>query len=116
MIEAIRHDTNKIETGDHLKKDDGKPPISLIPYEFLEGTAKVLEFGARKYSAYGWADSDMEYSRIISAAYRHLGKFEKGEDIDSETGLSHLLHLSCCVMFLYMYRLTGLGKDNRWKR
>lgn len=104
------------EQGDELKKDYGKADISLLPYEFLEGVAKVLDFGAKKYSRYGWASKDMAYTRIIAAAYRHLGKFEKGEQVDEETKLSHLLHLTCCAMFLYMYSLTGLGKDDRWKR
>lgn len=105
-----------IETGDYLKKDDGKAPINLIPYEFIEGVAKVLAIGAKKYSPYGWADKNMDYSRIIAAAYRHLGKFEKGEDLDSDDRLHHMLHLACCAMFLFMYHITGLGKDNRWKR
>lgn len=104
------------ETGDRLKKDVGKAPINLLPYEFIEGVANVLAVGAKKYAPYGWADKSMDYSRIIAAAYRHLGKFEKGEDLDRDDNLHHMLHLSCCAMFLFMYYVTGLGRDNRWKR
>lgn len=98
-----------------IKKDAGKPMISLIPYEFLQGVAEVLGFGVKKYGPYCWT-AGMDWSRLMDAAYRHLGAFEKGEDVDDESGLSHLLHLACCVMFLYMHQKLKLGKDDRWKR
>lgn len=97
------------------KFDNGKAPISLVPFEFIEGVAEVLKFGAIKYNAYNWAEG-FNWSRLMDAAYRHLGAFEKGEDLDDESGLSHLLHLACCVMFLYMHQKLKLGKDDRWKR
>lgn len=97
------------------KYDADKPKIDLIPYEFIEGIARVLAFGAKKYEPYGWAKG-LEYSRLIAACHRHLGAFSKGEDYDSETGLSHLLHAACCLCFLYVYTLYGLGRDDRWKR
>ena len=31
------------------KNDDGKPPISLLDRDFIEGTANVMAFGAKKY-------------------------------------------------------------------
>lgn len=101
--------------GGGKKADAGKVPISLVPYEFIEGVARVMQAGAAKYDAYNWARG-MDWSRIVDAAYRHLGSFEKGEDTDPETGLSHMLHLTCCAMFLYMYGQHNLGNDNRWKR
>jgi hypothetical protein len=37
----------------------------------------------------------------------------KGEDNDPETGLSHLAHAMCCVMFLLSYHLRKVGTDDR---
>jgi hypothetical protein len=97
------------------KFDSGKAPMSLVPHEFVLGIAKVLKFGAQKYDAWNWAQG-MDWNRPLDALYRHVGAWEGGNNIDEETGLNHLLHAACCLMFLYMYQLCGLGKDNRWKR
>lgn len=97
------------------KNDTGKPRISLVPFEFIEGVAKIMTFGAKKYDAYNWTKG-FEYSRLMDAIYRHLGSFERGVEIDEESGESHLLHAACGIMFLYMHRLLNLGTDNRWQR
>ena len=97
------------------KFDNNKPPVSLIPYEFISGLARVLRFGAEKYDRYNWAEG-MDWHRIIDGMYRHLGQFESGQDVDEETNECHILHLACGAMFLYMYWLLELGKDTRWKR
>lgn len=97
-----------------VKFDNNKPPMALLDPEFLEGVAKVLGFGASKYAAHNWRNG-IQYSRLISAAYRHLGAINKGEDIDPESGLSHTYHLGCCVMFLASMMNTRPDMDDRWK-
>jgi hypothetical protein len=89
--------------------------MGLLSHTAMLGTAKVLEFGAKKYSADGWREG-MEWRRLIGAAYRHLGAFQDGQDYDEETGLCHLHHLSCCVMFLQEYFEKGMGTDDRFVR
>lgn len=96
-----------------VKFDSDKPPMSLLDPEFLEGVAKVLGFGAKKYAAHNWRNG-IEYSRLISAAYRHLGAINKGEDIDPESGLSHAYHLGCCTMFLASMMNTRPDMDDRY--
>lgn len=97
------------------KHDTSKPRISLVPAEFIEGVAKVLTFGAAKYDAYNWVKG-FDWYRLMDGVQRHLLAFERGEDIDPESGECHLLHATCGIMFLYMHWLLGLGKDTRWKR
>lgn len=96
------------------KFDEGKPPMELIPYPAISAIAKVLAFGAGKYKAWNWSKG-MAWSRLIGAAERHLGKFKSGLDVDEESGLSHLAHAGCCIVFLLTYQLCGLGKDDRYK-
>jgi hypothetical protein len=96
------------------KYDGGKPPMALIDPEFLEGLARVLGFGATKYTAHNWR-SGIAYSRLISAAYRHLGAINRGEDIDPESGESHSYHLACCIMFLASMLNHRPDMDDRWK-
>jgi Domain of unknown function (DUF5664) len=97
-----------------VKYDQDKPPMALLDAEFLEGVASVLGFGARKYPANNWRNG-IDASRLISAAYRHLGAINKGEDIDPESGLQHSYHLGCCVMFLASILNHYPSHDDRWK-
>jgi hypothetical protein len=81
------------------KFDTEKPRLDLIDSEFLEGLGSVLGFGAKKYAPHNWRKG-IEHSRLIAAAYRHLGAINRGDHVDEESGLFHVHHLACCVMFL----------------
>jgi hypothetical protein len=96
------------------KFDNEKPRWELLPSAPLGAIASVLTFGAKKYDAHNWRGG-IEYSRLIGAAYRHLSAFNDGEDIDPESGLSHLAHLGCCVLFLLEQEAKGTGLDDRYK-
>ena len=82
------------------KADQNKLPMDLLDPEWLEGVAAVLQFGAEKYDAHNWRNG-LEYSRLYAAAQRHLNQFAKGHEYDEESSEHHLLHASCCLMFLY---------------
>ena len=96
------------------KHDAGKPPMSLLDSKWLTGVAAVLGFGAKKYAAHNWR-SGIAYSRLSDAALRHLMAFNDGEDLDPESGLPHLHHASCCLMFLSNMSATRPELDDRWK-
>lgn len=99
-----------------LKFDGGKAPLELLPGPALQEVAKVLDFGRTKYSAWNWRGG-MAWGRLLGAALRHLFAWQvglvTGESRDPETGLSHLAHAGCCVLFLIEYELFGLGVDDR---
>jgi hypothetical protein len=97
-----------------LKFDDSKSPMHLIPPEALDGMARVLGFGAKKYGTYNWAKG-MDWSRIIGAAYRHLTAYNAGEDRDPETGELHVDHFMTCAAFLSAYYKRKVGTDDRFK-
>ena len=84
------------------KYDRGKPMFDLLVPEFLEGLAKVLTMGAEKYGPENWKHG-LEPRRFLAALYRHLNAYHRGEKNDSESGLSHLLHISINAMFLYYF-------------
>lgn len=100
-----------VESGS--KYDNNKPSMALIDADFLLGLAKVLDFGKEKYAAHNWRGG-ISFSRLISAAYRHLGAINKGEDLDSESSLPHVYHLACCVMFLSWMMENRKDLDDRW--
>jgi hypothetical protein len=97
------------------KFDQNKPRMDLLDSEFLEGVANVLGFGANKYAAHNWRGG-INISRLIAAAYRHLGAINRGEDIDPESGLPHAHHLGCTVMFLSWMMAHKPELDDRWKK
>lgn len=96
------------------KHDGEKIRLELLPTRALEEIGKVLTFGAKKYDAWNWAKG-FAWSRLIGATFRHLFAFARGEDRDPETGLSHLAHAGCCILFLLEHVLGGLGTDDRYK-
>ena len=101
-------------TGTALKFDDGKLPLHLLSTEAMNQTAAVLAFGAEKYAAHNWRKGFV-WSRPLSAAMRHITAFNAGEDKDPESGLSHLAHAACCIMFLLEFEKTHKELDDRYK-
>jgi hypothetical protein len=114
MIERISSPNwrEEIPVPKFVKDDNAKTRYDLLPPELLEETAKVLTFGAQKYSAHNWAQG-ASWSRYFSAMMRHMWAWWRGEDNDPETGFSHLAHAACCLSFLIAYQRRGLGEDDR---
>lgn len=102
-----------------VKADNGKPDWSLVPFEALEGMVRVLEFGANKYQAYNFAKGNgLDYTRLISATIRHMSAFARGEDIDPESGLSHIHHCQCNLLFISYFiahKEKYTKNDDRYK-
>ena len=88
--------TNPVGT----KADSGKPILGAIPPHAELAVARVLTFGAKKYSRGNWAHVENSDERYMDAALRHLNAHRRGENTDSETGESHLAHAICCLMFM----------------
>jgi Domain of unknown function (DUF5664) len=97
-----------------LKKDSGKVSLGLIDNLALVELGKVLDFGATKYSAHNWRGG-IEWQRVLNATLRHVNAFNGGEDVDPETGISHMAHAMCNCMFLINYQTTHPELDNRYK-
>jgi hypothetical protein len=88
-----------------VKHDYGKPRMDLIPVQALEDIGRVLAFGAAKYSENNWKLVDK--SRYEAALLRHYAEYMKGNAIDSESGISHLAHMACNVIFLQWFEREG---------
>lgn len=98
-----------------VKHDGAKPRVDLLPSTPLVMIAEVLDFGARKYAPHNWRGG-FDQSRLIGATMRHLLAYNDGEDIDPESGLSHMAHAGCCVLFLLEHIAKGIGNDDRYRR
>ena len=94
------------------KHDNGKPRMELLPLGTMMEVAEVLAHGANKYGVGNWAKG-MRWGRMLGACLRHLTAFQGGEDKDPETGLHHLAHAACCILFLLSYQRYAIGSDDR---
>lgn len=97
-----------------VKFDQGKLRVDLLSVPAMEGTAAVLTHGANKYGERNW-EKGLAYSRCYAAVLRHLFAWWKGEDLDRESGMHHLHHAACELMFLQHFASIGGGEDNRPK-
>lgn len=97
-----------------LKYDQDKVPLDLLDPIALEGLARVLQFGAKKYAAHNWRGG-ISYSRLIAALLRHVFAILRGEYVDPESGLPHIDHVGCCWMFLSHMMKTRPDLDDLYK-
>lgn len=101
--------------------NSGKARWSLLPIEVLEPVVQVLMFGAKKYAAWNFTNKEgLSWTETGESMQRHLNAWLRGEDNDPESGLSHLGHIGCNLLFLLYYRMyasKGYEKrDDRFKR
>jgi len=105
-------DINSKEKGSGARYNNGKPDFSLIPLWTLEDEAKVWMYGKNKYAAWNWAKG-MDWSVPLACLLRHLSAWQRGEEIDSESGLPHLAHAMCNLRMLVMFSKTYKEGDDR---
>ena len=96
-----------------VKFDKGKRRVDLVPTEAINALAEVLTAGAVKYGTHNWRKG-MDWSRVYSAAQRHMLAFWGGDDIDEESGMPHLWHALTNIAFLVSYQALSVGRDDRW--
>lgn len=117
-----------------LRYNEGKTQWSLLPWDQLESMIKVLEYGAHKYSVFeddkgnlikgkDISVEDSKSLKLISSGrdnwkkgfpknelwdsnLRHTRALMCGEEFDNESGLHHIGHVLCNIIFLsdmYLY-------------
>lgn len=90
------------------KYDGGKPDWTLLPMFAIEEVVRVLDFGASKYYRGSWRKVPEAKRRYIAAAYRHfMDYYFRGIVNDEESGMHHLAHAACCVLFVLQIDLRG---------
>lgn len=102
-----------------LRYNAGKIPYEMIPLHLLEGTSRVFyDVTTREinpYPKWNWT-APKEWSVPYACIMRHLSKWYTGEDVDEETGHSHISHAICNLLMLEHYRTSCPERDDRPKK
>jgi len=89
-----------------MKHDTGKLRWDLLPYDAVEKVVEIMTYGAKKYAPNNWQMVKKE--RYFAAMMRHIVAEIGGEDCDQESGLLHLSHAACNILFLLWKKLNGV--------
>lgn len=93
-----------------------KCPLHLLPAAALRETALVHKHGLEKYGEANWLHAGVNASTYIAAMMRHTLAWAEGEDLDPESGLSHLAHIAACCNILLDTQSCGMMNDDRTRR
>jgi hypothetical protein len=102
--------------GQASKFDSGKVRMDLLPIRPLKDVAEILTYGADKYGSDNWREGKpIAHSRHYAGIQRHLMAYWSGEDLDPETGKSHLAHAACGLLFFLELSKSHPELDDRCK-
>lgn len=102
-------------TSKALKHDGDKPDLALLPYPALVQMAQAFMYGEKKYARHNYRHG-FETHRLVGAALRHVYKYESGEDIDPESGVSHLGHALASIAMLITNIAEEKATDTRYQQ
>ena len=92
-----------------LKFDKGKLRYDLVPPHAIKAIADILTYGADKYAPNSWQTVDDGEARYTAAMMRHFEAYRAGEELDPETGKSHLSHCLCNLAFLLWFQQNRIS-------
>jgi hypothetical protein len=81
----------------------------------MEQVAWAHKLGADKYGPWNWRETGVCASTYVNAIMRHLNAWRDGEDLDPESGFSHLAHIACSCNILMDAAAVGKLQDDRNK-
>lgn len=93
-----------------------KTPLALIPPHAMEQTAWVHKLGSEKYGPFNWRNSGVCATTYAAAIMRHLNAWRDGEDLDPESGISHIAHIACSCNILLDAMHCNMMQDDRFKK
>lgn len=93
-----------------LRFNNNKPKWSLVHYASLVPMIRALEYGANKYTPDNWKKGGRPLKEPLECLQRHLAALMDGEEIDAESGCTHIGLLMCNAMFFAYFTQTEEGK------
>src|SRR3990167_8047416 len=90
-----------------------KVPFSTVPAEVIAEIGLAMLEGARKYGRHNYRIIGVKASVYYDAALRHLTSWFEGQDIDPDSGLSHITKALACLTVLRDGMIIGNWVDDR---
>jgi hypothetical protein len=98
-----------MEISEALKKRENKVKPTLVHPDITEELARVFEFGMTKYHKGSWQKFTPEQAMEVlpDAAQRHFNQWLRGERLDSESGLPHLVCAAWNLLVTHWHESRG---------
>jgi len=90
-----------------------KAAFSVIPWTVIAELGLAMLEGALKYGRHNYRKAGVRASIYYDALNRHMGAWWEGEDIDPESGVSHVIKAMACLTVLRDSAIRGNWVDDR---
>lgn len=90
-----------------------KAPLSTVPANVIAEIGLGMLEGARKYGRHNYREAGVRASVYYDAAMRHLMAWWEGEDIDADSGLSHITKALACLTVFRDAMMQDMMEDDR---
>lgn len=90
-----------------------KVPMSCLSAPVVMEMALGMMEGARKYGRHNYRVAGVRASVYYDAAMRHLMAYWEGQDIDPDSGISHVSKAMSALHVLRDAQLNGMCSDDR---
>lgn len=90
-----------------------KAPLSTVPGNVIAEIGVAMLEGASKYGRHNYRAAGVRASVYYDAAMRHLIAWWEGEDIDPDSGMSHITKLLACMTVLRDAMHQDMWEDDR---
>ncbi len=77
-----------------------KAPLSCVPMPVIFELGLAMMEGARKYGRHNYRVAGVRGSVYFDAVMRHMAAWWEGQDLDPDSGVSHLVKAIACLVVL----------------
>jgi Domain of unknown function (DUF5664) len=118
---SLKNEQNSKGGSEEIKKETNpkdcvgirKVPFSTVPAQVIGEIALGMLEGARKYGRHNYRVAGVRTSVYYDALMRHMTAFWEGEDIDPESGLSHVVKAMSSLVVLRDAMINKKLTDDR---
>ena len=90
-----------------------KAGMSFVPQVPLAELGVAMVEGALKYGPFNWREAGVRSSVYFDAVTRHIRAWWEGEEIDPDSGLSHLVKAMACLVVIRDAQVHHMVEDDR---
>lgn len=90
-----------------------KAPLSVVPMPVVAEMGLGMMEGALKYGRHNYRAVGVRSSVYFDATMRHLISWWEGEDVDPDSGMSHIAKALCSLAVLRDAQIQGKAEDDR---